>query len=73
MIYGLATDGKPYIWILELFNGLEVALFLLFDDAPGTIALNLLVASVAITLMTAAYPNPKRMICFCRNLTGESI
>lgn len=47
MIYDLATDGKHYIWILALFNGLDVALFLVFHDAPGTIALNLLVASVA--------------------------
>jgi len=45
MIYCLATDGKPYIWIPALFSGLDVALILLFHDAPGTIALNLLVAS----------------------------
>jgi hypothetical protein len=56
MIYGLAADGKPYIWILALFSGLDVALFLLFHDAPGTIALNLLVASVAIAVISAAYP-----------------
>jgi hypothetical protein len=45
--------------MLALFGGLEVVLILLFHDAPGTIPLNRLVVSVAITVMSAAYLESK--------------
>jgi O-antigen/teichoic acid export membrane protein len=52
MNYGLATDSNPLIIILAFFSILEVVLIVLFNSSPFQIAMDLLISSAGICVMS---------------------
>jgi O-antigen/teichoic acid export membrane protein len=52
MNYGLATDSNALIMILAFFSVLEVALIVLFNSTPLQIAIDLLISSAGICIMS---------------------
>ncbi len=55
MIYGLATDGHIYTWILSLFTALELALMMVNHSTPMAIAANLLITGLLVTIVSGAH------------------
>jgi len=55
MIYGLATDYRMLIWMLAIATFLEILLIIMFHQSLETVAIDLLVSSIATTALSAFY------------------
>jgi O-antigen/teichoic acid export membrane protein len=55
MIYGLATDGHAYTWILSLFTLLQVGLIILFHETPEQLATVILITGLLVTLISGIH------------------